>query len=156
MYKTLYVYDKATGHISYTIDNPSPQQISNINSQGINYHLDSSGHSIVGTYVTVNAATQQTEGIEKIKDIEDYIVCSDAKVVANGTHEVVVSNLKIGSSVRIHDSKGDVIFLPSELDTTLEFTANQISTNSKENMIKYTIYEYGHNPKTYYLPIVEE
>lgn len=156
MEKTLYVYDKATGYISYTIDNPSPQQLSNINSQGINYHLDSSGHSIVGTYVTVNSVTQQTEGIAKVQDIEDYIVCTDTKVVANGTHEVIVSNLKVGTAVIIHDSKGDVVFIPNEFDTTLEFTANQMSTNSKENMIKYTIQEYGYNPKTYHLPIVEE
>jgi hypothetical protein len=156
MKNTAYVYDKATGYISYTIDNPNAKQISNMSSQGINYHLDSPGHSIFGTYVTVNTITQQTEGIEKVKDIEDYIVCTDTRVVANGTHEVVVSNLKIGSAVIIHDTKGDVIFIPDEFDTTLEFTANQISTNSNENMIKYTIHEYGYNPKTYYLPIVEE
>lgn len=156
MEKTAYVYDKATGHISYTIDNPNAKQISNMSSQGINYHIDSSRHSIIGTYVTVNTVTQQTEGIEKIQDIEDYIVCTDTKVVANGTHEVVVSNLKVGTAVIIHDSKGDVVFIPNEFDTTLEFTANQISTNSKENMIKYTIQEYGYNPKTYHLPIVEE
>ena len=154
--KTLYAYDKATGKISYTIDNPTPQQISNLKSRGICNHIDSSGLSIIGTYVAVNTVTQQTEGIEKIQDIEDYIVCTDTKVVANGTHEVIVSNLKVGTAVIIHDTKGDVTFIPNEFDTTLEFTANQISTNSEENMIKYTIHEYGYNPKTYYLPIVEE
>jgi hypothetical protein len=154
--KTLYAYDKATGKISYTVDAPTPKQISNLKSQGIACHLDSSGISIVGTYVTVNAVTQQTEGIAEIQDIEDYIVCSDTKVIANGTHEVIVSNLKVGTAVIIHDTKGDVTFIPNEFDTTLEFTANQISTNSEENMIKYTIHEYGYNPKTYYLPIVEE
>ena len=141
MPQTLYAYDKATGKISYTIDNPNPQQLSNLKSRGICGHIDSSGLSIVGTYVTVNTVTQETTGIAKVSTIEDYIVCTDTEVVANGTHEVVVSNLKVGTAIIIHDSKGD---------------ANQISTNSKENVIKYTIHEYGHHPKTYHLPIVEE
>ena len=72
--KTLYAYDKATGKISYTIDNPTPQQISNLKSRGICNHIDSSGLSIIGTYVAVNTVTQQTEGIEKIQDIEKYFV----------------------------------------------------------------------------------
>ena len=155
--KTLYVYDKGTGILSYTIDNPTSTQLSNLKSKGISGHVDRPGFSLINTYVTVNTITQETSGIAKIKDIEDYIVCSDNKIIANGTHTVTVSNLHIGSSITIHDNKnGDLNFVPNVFDTTMEFTANQISSNPNENKIKFTIHQYGHNPKSYYIPLVSD
>ena len=49
--KTIYVYEKDSGRIQYTIDNAGPEHIRSFNDKGINFYVGNKGSRITGTFV---------------------------------------------------------------------------------------------------------
>jgi len=130
--KTLYVYDKTTGRIKYTIDNPTSKQIQHIELQGGGCHVDLRGKALQGSYVVKNPDTGISIGIESLKTINFNI--SQSSIVANGTDVAVLSDLHPGATVTgLNDDA--FTFVATEEDNDIEFTANGLSTNSTENQI---------------------
>ena len=148
---TAYIFNKKTGMISYTIDNATSEQMINLDARGISFHLDSPGKSIVGTYVRTNTFTNYTETIEPIKTI-DFLNVSNNVLVANGTDEVKVSNLMIGTTLT---SDGQT-FVADYTSNTVEFTANGISADQNKNVIGFTVSHYGYHDKRYVIALIGE
>lgn len=158
--KTLYVYEEDTGEVSYTIDNPSPKQLNVMKQKGIVGHLDDAGISTIKNMVTVNAITQQTEFISKTEVVSDYIVFSDDHVVANGTHRVIVSNLKPGSRLLVYTrytpEDSPFVIFPTEDEPFYVFDAHSYSTEVPEsNMIKFMVMEGKRKSREYFVPVKE-
>ena len=139
--KTLYAYDKSTGKIKYTIDNPTPAQINSIASRGIDCHVDLAGKSIVGSYVSQNTHTEQTIGVRPIRTMN--VSLSNTTLVANGTDVVTLFDIAPGATVEIPND--NFKFIATESDNSIEFTANGISSvDVSKNYIRFVMSGYGY------------
>jgi DNA-directed RNA polymerase beta subunit len=150
--KTLYVYSPGTGEIQYTIHNPTPSQINEVQFG----HLDDYGLSILEMSVIANTTTNQTEMV-KLKDMEDHVVLSDSQFVANGTHTIIVSNLHPKTNIIFcgRESSHIASFELLENVTAFEINNSMLNAVQCEDAIKFTIYDPGCKPKDYYIPIVK-
>ena len=149
--KSLYVYAPETGEVQYTINNPTPSQINDVEFG----HLDVSGLSILEMSVIANTITNQTEMI-KLKDMDSHaVIMSDSQFVANGTHTIMISNLNPEATLLF---RGDVYTVPIELSettTVFEINASMVEMLSFNENIKFTILSPKCKPKDYYIPIVK-
>ena len=150
--KSLYVYAPETGEVQYTINNPTPSQINDVEFG----HLDVSGLSILEMSVIANTITNQTEMI-KLKDMDSHIIISDSQFVANGTHTIIVSNLEPETTVVFHGDEPShmaAVELPENI-SVFEINTHMVNMLSFKEGIKFTIHDPECKSKEYYIPIVK-
>jgi hypothetical protein len=139
--KTLYAYDKSTGKIKYTVDNPTAAQAILLRNRGIDCHVDLAGKSIVGSYVSQNTHTEQTIGVRPIRTMN--VSLSNTTLVANGTDVVTLFDISPGVTVQIPND--NFKFIATEFDNSIEFTANGISSiDVSKNYIHFVMSGYGY------------
>ena len=151
MSKSLYVYDKNTGKISYTVDSPSDSQISNLRSRGIFSYYGPAGYPIAGSYVEVDETTKVPIGIDKLRKISSINI-SNTFLIANGTDTVLVSNLLSGYTLTV-PSDG-FVFVANSTSNTVEFTVNGVSTIPDRNRIIFDISGYGYLSSRYVIQLL--
>ena len=87
--RTVYVYDKETGKIQYTIDEANDAQIENLKNKNISAFVSTDKYKTVGTYVKMD-----DKGVPiSIAPVEhmDFITVNKSAIVANGTDEAIIS-----------------------------------------------------------------
>jgi hypothetical protein len=154
--KTLYIYDKGSGIISYTINSPTSKQISNLKNKGTSIYLGDYGKTILDNYVTLDANTAEPNGIARIQKLNANLVFSDTKIVGNGSHSISVSGFPFLSAVIIQSKDKVPPFIPMNANDSIEFSASDFSKNSNENKLTFSVVKYGHLTETISVPIIED
>jgi hypothetical protein len=153
--KTLYIYDKSSGSISYTINNPTPMQISNLNDKGVCTYLGSCGQTSINTYVTLDADTQEPNGIASIQELNNNLIYSDNAIVGNGTHSISVSGFPPQSAVIFSNEPeiSSIAFISSSTNDSMEISPSFLEGFSDK--ITFSVIKYGHHSKTFSIPIIQ-
>ena len=153
--KTLYIYDKTSGIISYTINNPTPIQVSNLNDKGICTYLGNYGQAIINAYVTLDAVTQEPNGIANIQELDDNLIYSDDAIVGNGTHSISVSGFPPESAVLFHNEpKISIAFISSSTNDSMEISPSFLEGRSDNDKLTFSVVKYGYHSKTFSIPVI--
>ena len=149
---TIYVYEKATGKIQYTVDDAHEGQIEHFTQKNIPFFASTAKYRTVGTYVKLDANTGIPTSIDPIEHM-DFISVSKSTLVANGTDEIVISGLKMGMFI---DVNGENSYVTNpETGTTLEISANGYSYDSENNQMTIRFHAYGYHDSQTHIDLVE-
>jgi len=141
MSDTIYVYDKDTGKINYTVDAVSPSQIQSFSQRTKDeYYVGKSGGKLAGTYVKKDSASGKPIGISRIEHMT-FLTINKHTIVANGTDEAVISGLKTGMTVDI--DHGQIFKVKEDDDKTLEMSCNNFSYIPEQNQMAIYFKAYG-------------
>ena len=150
---TIYVYEKDSGKIQYTVDNAGPEQIKYYLEDNIPFYLGPSGSRLVGTYVKKDDETGEPIGVFPIENMT-FIQINKHVAVANGTDEIVISGLKKGMNVNINKEHSYVV--DDESGTTLELSCNNFSYAPQHNQMRVYFKAYGYHDSVISVQFVEE
>ena len=153
MSKTIYVYEKDTGRIQYTIEDAHPAQIQNFNSKGTAFYLGNSGKRITGTFVEKNANTGAPTGISSIQHMT-FININKHTIVSDGVDEAVISGLLKGVHVNVNNEYSYVV--DDESGPTLELSCNNYSYIPLHNNMTVFFKAYGYHDSQIKINVVEE
>jgi hypothetical protein len=144
--RTIYVYDKDTGKIQYTVEEANAEQVESFQKKDLSVFVTTKNYKTIGTYVKVDANTHSPQSIEPIQRM-DFITISKPVLVANGTDEVVISGLKYGMRVEVV-GEGSYMVSP-DTGLSLDLSANGYSFDESRNSMTVNFYGYGyHDSKT--------
>ena len=150
--KTIYVYEKDTGRIQYTIDNADPEHIRSFNDKGIDFYIGNKGSRITGTFVKRDSTTGKPIGISPIKHMT-FININKHTIVADGVDEVVITGLIKGMHVNINNEHSYVV--EDEDDKTLEISCDKFSYLPQHNHMTVYFKAYGHHDSQIKINVVE-
>ena len=152
MSETIYVYDKDTGRIKYTVDEVSPSQIQQF-SQRTNdeFYVGRSGQRLAGTYVKKDPSGKPI-GISKIEHMT-FLTINKHTIVANGTDEAVIGGLKTGMTVDI--DHGQIFKISEDDDKTLEISCNNYSYIPEQNQMAVYFKGYGYHDSVIKIEMIE-
>lgn len=139
MSDTIYMYEKESGRIKYTIDNAQPMQVGSLIEKGETFFFGPSGGKLSGTYVKLDNEGNPS----KIVPIEHmtFININKHTIVADGEDEAVVSGLRHGMHVNINNEHSYVV--DDESGTSLELTCNNYSYMPQHNEMTVYFKSYG-------------
>ena len=154
MSNTIYVYDNATGKLSYTIENGNASTARMLTDRGLYFFADSVQHSLTGTYVAKDEVTGQILGIKNILPME-YVQVDKTEVVGNGTDVATISNIVPGTTVSVVGTDFDFV---SNSSTTnyFEVSANGYSLNPQENIVQVELSKYGYYNRSFIFSITSD
>ena len=124
MPNTVYVYDKNTGKIKYTVDHMQHTDLKQFEESGEPFFVGPGGAKISGTYVKKDSSTGAPIGVSPIEHMT-FVNINKHTVVANGTDEAVISGLRKGMCVDINHEHTYIV--DDESGTTLELSCNNFS-----------------------------
>ena len=149
---TIYVYEKETGKIQYTVEDAQTPQVENFRKKNIPFFATTSKYRTVGTYVQKDANTGNPVSIASIENM-NFISVDKSTLVANGTDEVVISGLKPNMLVDIN-GEGSYI-TSSATGTTLEISANGYSYEPGQNRMSIKFRAYGYHDSQTNIDLIE-
>ena len=149
---TVYLYDKGTGRVQYTIEDVNPAQIQSFKEKNLSYYVGPAGQRISGTFVKVDPSTGNPVGISPFQHMT-FININKHTIVANGTDEAVISGLPKGMSVNINDEYQYIV--DDESGSTLELTCNNYSYLPQHNQMIVYFKQYGHHDSSIKVNVVE-
>ena len=149
---TIYVYEKETGKIQYTVEDAQDHQVENFKKKHIPFFATTGRYKTLGTYVKIDANTGSAISIEPIQYM-DFISINKSVLVANGTDEVVISGLTPGIFV---DVNGEGSYVTSPVSgTTLELSANGYSYVPGHNRMTIKFRAYGYHDSQTHVDLIE-
>ena len=146
MAKTIYVYNKDTGQISYTVENAKAENLRILQNRGVSFFIDSVNHNIVGTYVMKDENTETPIGIEKIKEM-NFVLMTKNEIIADGIDMSIIAPLMNGTTVNI--PREDFSFVSDSENNAVELTADGYSLDSTQNIIDVQLSKYGYKNKSF-------
>ena len=149
---TMYIYEENTGKIKYTVNDVAPQHVDNFQKKGIPFFLSGPNHKIAGTFVRKDEVTGIPIGISPFQHMT-FIQISKDTIVANGTDEAALSNLKKGMKVDVDNEYSYVV--DDETGTTLELSANGYSYKKEKNKMVIRFKGYGYHDSQITINLVE-
>ena len=153
MLKTVYIYDKQSGRVQYTIDNVDPNQIRNMNLQDKSFYVGPPNQRLAGTFVKIDPSSGEPIGISPIQHMT-FVNINKHVIVANGTDTAVITGFRKGMSVDInHEHKYTV---EDEDDMTLELSCNNFSYIPQHNEMVVYLKAYGCHDSSVKINVVEE
>ena len=150
--KTIYVYEKDSGKVQYTIEDANLEQIQSFDSKGVDFYLGPRGARIAGTFVKKDANTGAPIGISPVEHMT-FINITKHTIVADGTDEAVISGLKTGMHVNINNEHSYVV--ETEDDKTLEISCNNYSYIPFHNNMTIYFKGYGYHDSQIKINVVE-
>jgi len=153
MSDTIYVYDKNTGRIKYTVDDVSPGQAQRF-AQRTNdeFYVGKTGEKLTGTYVKKDPSSGKPVGIARIEHMT-FLTINKHTIVANGTDEAVIGGLKEGMTVDI--DHGQVFKVGKDDDKTLEISCNNFSYIPEHNQMAIYFKGYGYHDSVIKIKMIE-
>jgi len=153
MSDTIYVYDKDTGRIKYTVDDVSPGQIQSFGQRTDDeFYVGKSGERLAGTYVKKDPSSGKPIGVTKIEHMT-FLTINKHTIVANGTDEAVIGGLKAGMTVDI--DHGQVFTVGKDDDKTLEISCNNYSYIPEHNHMAIYFKAYGYHDSVIKIEMIE-
>ena len=149
---TIYVYERETGKIQYTVEDAQDHQVENFKKKNIPFFATTGKYRTLGTYVQISSNTGSPTSIAPIENM-DFISVDKTVLVANGTDEVVISGLKPGILVNMND-EGSYITSPVT-GTTLEISANGYSYEPGHNRMTIKFRAYGYHDSQTHINLIE-
>ena len=143
--KNIYVYDKNTGFLSYSIEGTTPEREESLKRKGTSY-IVAERVSLLNQYVVVDANSNPT-GLAKIGNFEE-IGSDKLSLIANGTDEMTFSDIPANTTVSLNGIK---IWTSNSIDTTFSFSVNGYSTSNPVLAFKKYGYQDGKFPVVTYL-----
>lgn len=153
MANTIYVYDKDTGKIKYTIDEVHHTQIENFRARGDSFFVGPGGSKISGTFVKKDSVTGEPIGVSPIEHMS-FININKHTIVANGTDEAVISGLRKGMQVNINNEHSYIV--DDDSGTTLELSCNNYSYVPEHNRMAVYLKGYGCHDSVLKIEVIEE
>lgn len=149
---TVYVYDKGTGRVQYTIEEVNPAQVESFKAKNLSYYIGPPGQRISGTFVKLDANTGTPIGISPFQHMT-FININKHTIVANGTDEAVITGLLNGMSVDINNEYQYVV--DDESGSTLELSCNNYSFIPQHNQMTVYFKKYGYHDSSIKVNVVE-
>lgn len=128
----IYVYDRNTGFILYSIDNATPEKIEKLKRKGITFIIARRA-SLLNQYVVT--ANGQAIGFDTIQ--HQGIIQDKQGIFADGNDRVVFSGIAPGTSVSIDKQ---VVWTANSIDTSFAFSVNGYSTTN--HTVRFQKYGY--------------
>jgi len=119
----IYVYDRSTGFILYSVDGATPQRIQNLKKRNIPF-IVSNRASLLNQYV-VTSNTGEAIGFDDIKT--QNIVKDKEGIFADGHDTITFTGLAAGTNVSINKHQ---VWTSNSTDTSFSFTVNGYSTTN--------------------------
>ena len=153
MSDTIYVYDKNTGRIKYTVDDVSPGQIQSFSQRTKDeFYVGRSGERLAGTFVKKDPVSGKPIGVAKIEHMT-FLTINKHTIVANGTDEAVIGGLKAGMTVDI--DHGQIFKVGKDDDKTLEISCNNYSYIPEHNHMSIYFKGYGYHDSVIKIEMIE-
>jgi len=133
----IYVYDRNTGFILYSIDNATPEKIEKLQKKGIAF-IVARRAALLNQYVVT--ANGQPIGFDKIQHQD--IAQDKQGIFADGNDRVVFTGIAPGTAVSVDKQ---FVWTANSTDTSFAFSVNGFSTTN------YTIrfQKYGYHKAQY-------
>ena len=128
----IYVYDRNTGFILYSIDNISDHQIQNLKNRNIPFIIANRASLLNQYVVTANGIPSGFDTIKKQDILADKQV-----IFSDGSDKIVFTGLASGTVVSID---GKQIWTSNTTDTSFAFSVNGYSTSNP--VVRFQRYGY--------------
>ena len=153
MPNTVYVYDKNTGKIKYTVDQTHHTDIKQFEESGETFFVGPGGAKISGTYVKKDPSTGAPVGVSPIEHMT-FVNINKHVIVANGTDEAVISGLRKDMHININNEHSYIV--DDESGSTLELSCNNYAYAPEHNHMNIYMKAYGCYDSVLKIQVVKE